>query len=75
MWRLRPIEPALLALQTNVERAGEALACPFSSSEEFEAALIKARRAAGVYRPRRHRRQFLIAVAAIAALGLALLIF
>jgi hypothetical protein len=75
MWHLRPIEPTLLALQTNVERAGEALACAFSSSDEFEAALIKARRAAGVYGPRRHLRQVGFAAAAFAALALAVLIF
>jgi hypothetical protein len=42
----------LLALQGIAERAGRALACPFSSSEEFEAAVIRSRRAAGVYRRR-----------------------
>jgi hypothetical protein len=55
-----------LALEALVERAGCALACPFSSSAEFEAALIAERRAAGVYGPRRHRKQKLITAAAIA---------
>jgi|RhiMetdeSRZDD1v2_1073273.scaffolds.fasta_scaffold312995_2 hypothetical protein len=73
MWRLRPLKPAMLALETSVERAGEALACAFSSSAEYEAALIAARRAAGRYGPSRHRR-LLMVVAALAALLLALLI-
>jgi len=44
-----------LALEAWAERAGLALACPFSSSAEFDAALIAARRAAGVYGPKRGR--------------------
>ena len=54
----------------NVERAGCALACPFSSSAEFEAAVIQSKRRAGVYGPRRHRRH--AAYAGVAA-GLVLL--
>ncbi len=46
----------------------------YSNSAEFDAALIAARRAAGVYGPRRHRRQMLTAAAAIAA-GLTVLAF
>lgn len=38
---------AVLALLA--ERAGIALACTFSSADEFEAAIIKARREAGAY--------------------------
>src|SRR5262249_62151988 len=34
----------VLALQACVERAGSAMACAFSSSAEFEAAVIRARR-------------------------------
>jgi hypothetical protein len=37
----------LLALQADVERAGCAWACPYSSSDEFEAAIIRSRRHAG----------------------------
>lgn len=40
---------ALLTL--DAERAGSALACAFSSSDEFEAAIIRARREAGAYGP------------------------
>jgi hypothetical protein len=43
------------ALAVDAERAGMALACAFSSSDEFEADVIRERRAAGFYGPRRHR--------------------
>ncbi len=55
------------ALEAYAERAGLALACAFSSSAEFDAALIAERRAAGVYGPRRHRKQMLATLAGIAA--------
>ena len=61
-------------LEAYAERAGSALACAYSSSAEFDAALIAARRAAGVYGPRRRRRQLLLTAAGIAA-GLAALIY
>jgi hypothetical protein len=64
----------MLALETSAERAGEALACLFSSSAEFEADLIRERRAAGVYGPRRHRRHVLAATATAALLALVLLL-
>ncbi|HET7681222.1 MAG TPA: hypothetical protein VFK79_13945 [Xanthobacteraceae bacterium] len=54
------------------QRAGIALACPFASSAEFEAATIQAKRAAGIYGPKRRRRQALSIVAAIALAGLLL---
>ena len=44
------------ALELQAERAGRSLACPFASSAEFEAAVIQAKRLAGAYGPRRHRR-------------------
>lgn len=34
-----------------------ALACTYSNSAEFDAELVAARRAAGIYGPRRYRRQ------------------
>jgi hypothetical protein len=46
----------MLELETNLERSGYALACPFTSSSEFEAAVIRANRQAGASGPRRHRR-------------------
>jgi hypothetical protein len=36
-------------LSLDAERAGAALACVFSSSDEFEAAVIRARREAGAF--------------------------
>ncbi len=46
----------MLELEANLDRAGYALACPFTSSSDFEAAVIRANRQAGAYGPRRHRR-------------------
>lgn len=40
----------------DAERAGFAWACPFSSSAEFEAAVISSRRRAGAFRSARLRR-------------------
>jgi hypothetical protein len=74
MGRLRGLE-AVEALEAGVERARLALACTFSSSAEYEAAVIQAKRDAGVYGPKRRRRQlrrrlFLAATAAAALLVL-----
>jgi hypothetical protein len=55
------------SLEAHAAYAGLALACPFSSSAEFDAALIAERRAAGVYGPRRYRKQRLATAAGIAA--------
>jgi hypothetical protein len=62
----------VLALETSVERAGLALACPFSNSDEYEASIIQARRAAGAYGPKRPHLQFWLTVVG-AAVMLALL--
>ena len=51
--------------------AGLALACAYSSSEEYEAELIQARRQAGVYGPRRYRPA--VAAVVVAAVVAALL--
>jgi hypothetical protein len=51
----------MLALESNVERAGRALACAFSSSAEFEAAVVRSKLAAGSYGPKRRRRLALLA--------------
>jgi len=63
----------LLELQANLERAGCSLACPFSSSAEFEAAVIQARRQAGAFGPRRHRRLAVYAGVASGMLAVACL--
>jgi hypothetical protein len=65
MWHSQSPEP--LSLEVCAERAGAALACKFANSAEFDAAIIAARRAAGVYGPGRHRRQMLATAAGIAA--------
>jgi hypothetical protein len=62
------------ALAAYAAGAGAAMACAYSSSDEFEAALIAERRAAGVYGPRRYRKQR-IATAAGIICGLAVLVF
>ena len=63
-----------LALQAQAVRAGCALACAYSSSDEFEAAVIRAKRAAGIYGPKRRRRIMFYAGAAGAAFALAILL-
>jgi hypothetical protein len=67
-------DAAVLVLEAYAERAGAALACAYSSSAEFDAALIAARRAAGVYGPKRRRKQMLVTAAGLAA-GLTVIIF
>jgi hypothetical protein len=64
---LATTDSELTVLEAYAARAGAALACAYSSSAEFDAALIAERRAAGIYGPKRHRRQMLMTVAAIAA--------
>ncbi|MDO9411474.1 MAG: hypothetical protein Q7T81_02715 [Pseudolabrys sp.] len=59
-----------VSLEQVAERAGAAWACSFSSSDEYNAAIIAERRAAGVYGPLRQRRQiFLTATGVAAGLG------
>ena len=73
MWQiLIPTDPRtdVLALQMDAERAGLAWACPFSSSDEFEAAVISSRRRAGAYGPSRVRRYAVYAAGAAAAAAL-----
>jgi hypothetical protein len=51
------LEADIVALRAAAERAGTALACLFSSSDEFEAAVVRLRREQGSYRtPMRTRR-------------------
>lgn len=64
---------SVLSLEAQAQQAGAALACLYSSSDEFDAALIAERRAAGVYGPKRQRRQMLMAAAGVAA-GLAVIV-
>ena len=45
-------------------RAGMAWACAYSSADEYEAAIINARRAAGAYDPGRQQRYAMMGIAA-----------
>ena len=62
-------QASTLALETNAACAGLALACVYSSSAEFEAEIIRKRRAAGAYGASYQREVAMIA-AAIAICGL-----
>ena len=64
----------VVSLDAEVARAGCAWACSYSSSDEFEAAVIRAKRAAGIYGPKRRRRIMFYAGAAGAAFALAILL-
>jgi hypothetical protein len=67
-WIQSRLTADVLALESNAERAGFALACSFGSSAEFEAAVIRSRLAAGVYGPKRRRRSMAYAGIAIGVL-------
>jgi hypothetical protein len=70
MWQIAtPSRPRsdVLTLQMDAERAGFAWACPFSSSAEFEAAVISSRLRAGAFGPKRRRRRRHALYAACAA--------
>lgn len=58
---------AALSLEAHARHAGSAWGCQYSSSAEYDAALIAERRAAGLYGPKRQRRQMLTAAAGVAA--------
>ena len=45
------LEADLAALRAAAERAGTSLACLFSTSDEFEAAVVQVRREQGAYQP------------------------
>lgn len=63
--------PTLQLLAIDAERAGAAMACRYSSSDEYEAALIAERRATGAYKkPTRDRLLLWSAVAAAALLSM-----
>jgi hypothetical protein len=70
MWRMQlsPRQSAA-ALDAHAEHARQALACDYSSSEEYEAAVIAARRQAGAYgrQPRHTLAAFAIATMLVVA--------
>jgi hypothetical protein len=72
--RTAGVEADLAALRVAAERAGSALACLFSSSAEFEADIIRVRRAQGAYRHHYRGRLFVHRAALVALLALAFLL-
>jgi hypothetical protein len=68
------VEADLAALRASAERAGVALACLFASSDEYEADIIRQRRASGAFRTRRRWRHRLRLAALTGALALAFLL-
>jgi hypothetical protein len=71
---LSGVETDLAALRASAERAGVALACVFASSAEYEAEIIRERRASGAFRPRKPWRQRLRLVALACGFALAFLL-
>ena len=63
MTRVGSISP-YASLETSVEEARLSFACVFSSSEEFEAALINEPPGAGHYGPSHRQRHSIIGIAA-----------
>ena len=49
------VESDITALRAAAERAGTALACLFSTADEFEAEVVRVRREQGAYGPPRSR--------------------
>ena len=69
--RLKELAFEAAALEDNAMRAGAALGCSYANSHEYEAELISARRAAGIYGRKSH--PWKTRLAAIAA-GLAVVV-
>jgi len=71
------VEADLAALRRAAERAGTALACLFSSADEYEAELIRERRAAGAFAhlPQPRQRSSVLKLIVIALLAATLLVF
>lgn len=65
------VRGALLVLESTAARAGYAMACPFGSSAEFEAAVIQGKIEAGAYGRKRYRRYILAAAVASSLLAAA----
>ena len=63
-----------MALEAHADRARRALACLYSSSDEFEAEVIETRRRAGDYGSRRPRLVAAVAIATAVLVAVALVI-
>jgi hypothetical protein len=72
VWVPFRMRAALLVLETTAARAGCAMACPFGSSAEFEAAVIRGKLAAEACR-RKRRWGYILAAVAVGSLLAALL--
>lgn len=59
-----------LTLEADAACAGLALACAYSSSDEYEADVIRSRRAAGAYGASSYHREFAMIAATLAVLAL-----
>jgi hypothetical protein len=68
------LEADIVALRASAERAGTALACLFSSSDEFEAEVVRVRREQGAYRRHNRARRPLWIAALVATLALAFML-
>jgi hypothetical protein len=68
------VEADLAALRASADRAGMALACLFASSDEYEADLIRERRAKGAFRPQRSWRHYVRLGALTGAIAVAFLL-
>jgi hypothetical protein len=64
------LEADIAALRAAAERAGTALACLFSSSDEFEAEVVRVRREQGAYRAQTRSRHPLRTAALVALAAL-----
>ena len=69
------LEADLVALRAAAERAGTALACLFSSSDEFEAEVVLVRREQGAFRARNRARHPLRLAVLLSILVLAFFLF
>ena len=68
------LEADVVALRAAAERAGTALACLFSTSGEFEAAVVRVRRDQGAYHAQRRAWHPLRAGALVALIALVFLL-
>jgi hypothetical protein len=69
------LEADIVALRAAAERAGTALACLFSSSDEFEAEVVRVRREQGAFRAQSRSWYPLRAAALVALIALVFVLF
>lgn len=76
-WTASRLKADLAALEASAERAGASLACVYSCSEEFEAAMIRLRRGRGCFdgRASAQMRLVLMATVSVAVVALAVMAF